>query len=224
MKARLAAAAILLISSAPMAVGQVPVPKPTPPTAGPASLPVHRGVQEFSLGAIGSFVPDGFTLAAIADELDFQTVIPPCNEGFGYCIYYSASTYVGTNFEAAGLRINQRDDLATEEACLSEQPAGYTGLVPSITDGGTYRVATFAGIGDAGAGHFSEGTLFRLAWQGECYELETRIAQTQFANYDPGTIRQFTQEDAATINAGFQSLLDRIRLRSATPVTFPPLG
>ena len=149
-------------------------------------------------------------------------MIPPCDPDFGACLYLAADTYAGTNFESAGLRISARPDLTTVEACLSEPPLGYAGLTPVATEGERYSVATFAGIGDAGAGHFAEGSLYRLAADGMCVEFETRIGQTQLGNYEPGAIRPFTDEDKAAVLALFADILASVTLADGTAVLFPP--
>lgn len=210
----------LVLAGSSAAMAQVPQPKPDRPAA--SAVPETAGNVAFSVGAVGSSYPPQFTAAANADEITTETVIPPCDPDFGVCLFYSADTYAGTNYESAGLRIQQRDDLATEAACLSTQPTGYQGLVPTTTEGDGYTIAEFDGIGDAGMGHYSSGVLYRLAWNGECYEFETRIAATQFSNYTPGTIQEFTDADQAAIKAAFQAILEGVTLRGGTAVTFLP--
>src|SRR5262245_50629843 len=43
-----------------------------------------------------------WALAVSADQVLVHSYIPPCEEGFDYCIYYNGDRYVGTNFESAG--------------------------------------------------------------------------------------------------------------------------
>src|SRR5258708_11997428 len=51
-----------------------------------------------------------------------------------------------------------------------------------------YTTSVFSPIGDAAAGHYASGALYRLYLQDSstCYEFETRLGQTQFANYPAG--------------------------------------
>ncbi|MGD9738901.1 MAG: hypothetical protein AB7U48_05855, partial [Bauldia sp.] len=199
-----------------VAVAQpVPKPKPTPPPAAAAPAPAEAAAAEqgtVTVGGITLRYPSLFVLAESAEEVATQGVIPPCDPDFGACLYYAAETYADTNFESAGLRIQERTDLATEEACVSEQPEGYTGLTPTIRREPGYVVATFTDLGDAGAGHFTQDTLYRVVGEGACYEFTTRIGQTQLGNYTPGTIKPFTDGDAATVQGLFAAILNSATL------------
>ncbi|HEY5220578.1 MAG TPA: hypothetical protein VIJ29_00290, partial [Candidatus Paceibacterota bacterium] len=84
-----------------------------------------------------------------------------------------------------------------------------------------YSVSEFTPLGDAGAGHYSTGTLYRLEYNGACYEFETRIGQTQFANYPSGTIQQFTSADEAVLQTEIQNILNGITLPSGETIVFP---
>ena len=86
---------------------------------------------------------------------------------------------------------------------------------------GDYAVSEFTPVGDAGAGHYSTETLYRLEYNGACYEFETRIGQSQFANYPSGTIQQFTDADEASLQDEIQSILNGITLLSGEVITFP---
>lgn len=57
--------------------------------------------------------PDDFGLAVHRHQLPVQSTIPPCDEGFDYCLYYLGGQFAGTNFRNAGIRIERRDDLET---------------------------------------------------------------------------------------------------------------
>ncbi len=192
-----------------------------------ASAPASAGAPNsaYEDGTITVPVPADFTLATTADEVAVQGVIPPCDEGFAACIYFSGSEYDGTNLESAGIRISLRPDLPTRDACLGTQPTGYDELVPNIGAAAGYATSVFAGLGDGGAGHYAAGDLYRLAVAGSCYEFETRIGQTQFANYDPGTIQEFTADDEAALRSALAAIVNGVTLADGAPVTFPePAG
>ena len=168
--------------------------------------------KQIMAGGELSFVrPDDFGLAVNQDQLPANSYIPPCDQGFEYCLYYNGNAYEGTNFESAGIRINRRDDLATKEACLTTPPDGYTNLTPETHEYNNYATGVFQPIGDAAVGHYAEGALYRLALNNTCYEFETRIGTTQFANYEPGTIEEFTKADKAAMENKLHMLLQTVR-------------
>ena len=181
--------------------------QPAPPAA-PAVEAVTHSID----GTLTFTMPPIFALAVTQEQVMVEGVIPPCDADFDYCLYIPEALFAGTNFENAGLRIKHRTDLATRAACLAEQPAGYTGLVPVTLEAAVYATALFPGLGDAGAGHYSNGDLYRLFAADRCYEFETRIGQTQIGNFEPGAVRPFTPEDEATVQAAFRALLDSIIL------------
>lgn len=199
-----------------------PAVTPAPPVApAPAAADAPAAAVDTDAGVTVTAAP-GFTLAATAGEAAEQGVIPPCDAGFDGCFYFSATTYAGTNFETAGLRILKRADLATAAACLGTQPDGHSGLAITTHDGGAYATAAIPGVGDAGMGHYANDTVYRLAWQGGCWEFDTRIGATQYGNYTPGTIREFTEADNAAVEALLRAMVDSVTLPDGTAVVFPP--
>jgi len=158
-----------------------------------------------------------FGLAVNQDQILVRSYIPPCDENFDYCLYYNGTAYQGTNFESAGVRIEERIDLTDENSCLNTEPAGYEAVKPDSTKSGSgYSSSVFANISGAGAGHFAVGSLYRLYVKSNssCYEFETRIGQTQFANYPPGAIKQFTQNDLRDVQLKLQKIIGQISLPS----------
>lgn len=190
----------------------------TPPVAETPALTFAPGYTDGDITMTGA--PD-FSLATTATEVAEQGVIPPCNAGFDGCFTYSGAALDGTNFGSAGVRIWRRADLAAPAACLNTQPDGYQGLAVATHDGGTYATSVFAGVGDAAAGHVAEGAVYRLAYLGICWEFETRIAQTQPGNYDPGTIRPFTDADEAAVTSALRAMIDSVTLPGGAAVVFP---
>jgi hypothetical protein len=178
--------------------------------------------QTVSDGTITISIPSSeFGLAAKKDQILVHSYIPPCDENFNYCLYYNGSAYTGTNFESAGLRIQKRDDLKTQPACLTTQLAGYNGLVPKTGSADSYATSVFSPLGDAGAGHYSSGSLYRLFYDNKCYEFQTRIGESQFANYPAGSIKEFTKTDQSAIQAKLQEILNNITLPDGTKIEFP---
>ncbi len=172
-------------------------------------------------GTITFSIPSDFGLATNQTQILAKSYIPSCDADFNYCLYYTGLAYQGTNFDSAGIRIDHRTDLTTTSACLTTPPTGFTNFTPTSTTPGDYSVSEFTPLGNAGAGHYAVGTLYRVEYNGACYEFETRIGQTQFANYPSGTIQQFTAADQASLQAEIQTILSGITLPSGETIVFP---
>ncbi len=129
------------------------------------------GDQSISDGTITIVYPaTDFELATSSQQITTHSYIPPCDADFNYCLYYIGTAYQGTNFDSAGIRVEKRTDLTTQAACLTTPPTGFTNFTPTSTIAGDYAVSEFTPLGDAGAGHYSTGTLYRLEYNGACYE------------------------------------------------------
>lgn len=179
--------------------------------------------QSTSDGTINFTVPSDFGLAVSQQQILVRSYIPPCDPDFNYCLYYNGSAYKGTNFESAGIRINKRTDLTGTSACLNTPPTGYTDFTPTSTTAADYSIAEFTPLGNAGAGHYAIGTLYRVWYNGNnsCYEFETRIGQTQFANYPSGSVQKFTTDNQAAVQAEMMSILNGVTLPSGEAIGFP---
>lgn len=149
-----------------------------------------------------SYSGDDFGLATNPGQILRPSYIPPCDPGFRYCLYV-VDGYEGTNFEGAGVRFAAEPALRTERDCLNVPPEGLaTTTEPRVTrSAATYASSVFADVGDAGAGHYAEGDVYRLFVRGSlaCYELETRLGRAQAANFPEGTVRELTASEVASI-------------------------
>lgn len=172
-------------------------------------------------GTITFTVPTDFGVAVNQQQVPTNSYIPPCDPTFDYCLYYTGAAYQGTNFESAGIRIDKRPDLTSENTCLTTAPTGYSNFTPTSTTIGDYSISEFTPLGDAAAGHFSNGTLYRLFYSGACYEFETRIGQSDYGNYPAGTIKQFTSADESSLQSEIHNILDSVTLPSGETVNFP---
>lgn len=179
--------------------------------------------QAISDGTIAFGYPSKeFGLATNTDQILVKSYIPPCSEKFDYCLYYHGSEFAGTNFESSGVRIEKRADLKTQTACLNAMPNGFAGgFVPKISTSTDYVTSSFSPLGDAGAGHYASGALYRLSYKGSCYEFETRIGQTQFANYPAGSIKEFTAALAASAQRELSDIMAGMTLMNGEKVRFP---
>ncbi|MBC7766952.1 hypothetical protein H7Y21_03100 [Arenimonas sp.] len=177
--------------------------------------------QTHSDGVITFVVPKDFELALNSEQIIASSYIPPCSDIFNYCLYYTGSEYVGTNFEATGIRIQNRIDLKTVITCLNTSPTGYTGLRSTIMASTTnYTISLFQGIGDAAMGHYTNGELFRLAYDGTCYEFETRVGASQFANSVEGSIKEFTAADSKSVIQKLRDIITTITLKGGEKILF----
>ncbi|HVY72856.1 MAG TPA: hypothetical protein VG984_02315 [Candidatus Paceibacterota bacterium] len=171
-----------------------------------------------------AYASQNWGLATNQTQILVKSYIPPCSESFNYCFYYIGSDYKGTNFESAGLRIQKRTDLTTERTCTNTPPEGFDASVqPTANHSETeYASSVFASVGDAGAGHVASGSLYRLYVRSNssCYEFETRVGQTQYANYPEGSIKQFTSADQAALEAEIKNIINNISLPSGTKNLF----
>jgi hypothetical protein len=177
--------------------------------------------QSISDGKITvAFPSKEFGLATNPTQVLVHSYIPPCSEGFDYCLYYIGDAYTGTNFESAGIRVQKRTDLSTERICLDTPPEGYDASTTPAEENSkdAYSTSVFVPLGDAGAGHFAQGALYRLFVRDNsaCYELETRVGETQYANYPAGSIKEFTSGDRSTLQELLKSVIDRIALSGGT--------
>lgn len=172
-----------------------------------------------------TFPGSKFGLATNESQILVTAYIPPCDPDFNYCLYYTDSNYEGTNFESAGLRVSKRQTLTTESTCLTTPPQGFAASVKpnASTTAVTHSSSVFAGIGNAGAGHYSKGSLYRLyvAENKSCYEFETRIGESQFQNYPEGSVKEFNIADRTDVEILLQEIVDRIALPGNVTGLFP---
>ena len=185
-------------------------------------LPLDQSISD---GTVTISYSTDYGLAATDGQLLSKSYIPPCDSGFDYCIYYVGSAYEGTNFESSGVTFNKRPNLSTKDACLNTLPQGYTserGLSHTKLNTPEYSTVLFSPLGDAATGHYSEGKLYRLSYGTQCYEFETRIGMSQFANYEPGAIEEFTAQDKTDVENELQRIIERITLGMGNNrVSFP---
>ncbi|UPA22680.1 hypothetical protein K8942_00500 [Candidatus Peribacteria bacterium] len=191
------------------------------PCPGQTSLSGSTLIQTVSDGTITFSVPSEFGIAVKPEQLVITSYIPPCEEGYDYCLYYNAADYAGTNFASAGIGIVKRTDLTTGTACLNTQPSGYSNLTPVVRDSEGYTTSVFASLGDAAMGHVAQDRVYRLALSNACYEFRTRIGQSQFSNYPEGSIEEFTASDAAALQTELQAALETVTITNGEAILFP---
>ena len=109
------------------------------------------------------------------------------------CVGYPANEMKGTNLQAAAFSVNERRKVTAESECLRvEKPPPQIGTAHNETlNGIKFQAIEIDGIG---LGNFIEGYVYRNFHNGMCYELDLRIASSNIANFDPGTVKPFDSE------------------------------
>lgn len=159
-------------------------------------------------GGIYSFErPQNFGLAVKKEQILKKSYIPPCKEGFDYCLYYNGKKYKNTNFETAGVGFYILKNIG-EEACLSVNDYhGRKDLHSETINGIEFIVFS---SGDAAMGHYASDRVYRTFQNGECYVFIARIGVSQFENYEPGTIEKFTPEMEKKVRNALKKILQGI--------------
>lgn len=154
-----------------------------------------------SSGSSGSWSP----------QSSCMSYIPICGNTTGAgrtfaCVALPAKTYPGSNFKAAAFSVSELN-LLSETDCAAGPPGARSS--GSFTINGTKYQGFDAS--DAGAGNFLDDHAYRVFHGSTCYELNLRIATTNFANYDPGSIKEFTAADKARVESHLKQVLDSFR-------------
>lgn len=163
------------------------------------------------------YSPEKFGLAVTRDQIPEGSYIPPCDIDFNYCFYHLDTKYEGTNYDIAGMRVFKRTDLTDEVSCLKTPLAGYGPVNPDFTKAeNAYSSAVYGNVGDAAAGHYANGALYRLFVKkgSHCYEFQVRIAESQFLNYPAGTIEEFTLAMRDEVKAELEALISAVTLKT----------
>ncbi|MDQ5955343.1 MAG: hypothetical protein QG621_346 [Patescibacteria group bacterium] len=189
----------------------------------PQVAPPTTKITSQSDGVLTIFVPESFGFATTKDQITVKSYIPPCDDNFLYCIYYNGDAFKGTNFESAGLSITKLAKLTTKKTCLETPPTGYTKIPEPVlyTSKDTYDTAMFS-VSDGAAGHTASGRVYRLFVPSvsTCYELQTRVAKSQYGNYPAGSIQEFTDAYELSAKAMLRGLVDTVVVQQAQ-VQFP---
>lgn len=182
-----------------------------------SSITTAEGTQNteevtHSDGVITFTVPEDFGLAVTDEQILVDSVIPPCDSDFEYCLYYNGTAYADTNFLSAGLRIDKRADLDDLDSCLTTQPEGYTSLEAAIS---TASTSSFAPLRDAAAGSYSTGEEYRLYASSTCYQFTTRVGASQFGNAEPGTV-EFSEGEQESMLSTLRGIIENMTLFGGT--------
>lgn len=132
------------------------------------------------------------------------------------CVVYPESKYAGTNFEAAAFQEREIDGATSASACLTPPMKAPNGAEFDIATKAPKRiingVSFLHGINSEGAmGHYMNTDLYRAFHKGGCYELGINIETTSFANYDPGTVKEFTTGDQERVRGELATIVDSFK-------------
>lgn len=107
------------------------------------------------------------------------------------CFAYPSERYKNTNFQAAAFSVAEITNANTKGECLGE-PQNATSAGTIKINGVRFTMYDLAG---AGLGNDLDGELYMTLHHNICYALSVRMWSSDPANYDPGTITVFTDED-----------------------------
>jgi hypothetical protein len=123
------------------------------------------------------------------------------------CVAYPAVMMRGTNFQAAAFSVTERKEATTEGECLKvAEPPPHVGSARKETvNGVTFTVIETDGVA---TGNLIDGYVYRSFHRDKCYELDVRIAFSNPANADPGTMKNF---DLGVVHHRLKQVLDTFK-------------
>jgi hypothetical protein len=129
------------------------------------------------------------------------------SDGTVTCIAYPAEGMKGTNFQAAAFSVSELKAATTQAECLKvEEPPPHVGRARRETvNGVTFTVIETDGVA---TGNLIDGYVYRSFHRDKCYELDVRIAFSNPANADPGTMKNF---DLAVVHHRLKQVLDTFK-------------
>jgi hypothetical protein len=109
----------------------------------------------------------------------------------------------GTNFQAAAFSVTPLKEATTETECLKvvEPPPHVGESRNEIVNGVKFKVTEIDGVA---TGNLIDGYVYRSFHRNKCYELDIRIAFSNPAYADPGTMKNF---DFEAVHRRLQSVL-----------------
>ena len=134
-----------------------------------------------------------------APDESCEAFTPVCSDFSGQsdgtvtCIAYPAVEMKGTNFQPAAFSVNEIKEATTEAECLKvEEPPPHVGSVHKETVNGV--IFTVIETDGVATGNLIDGYVYRSFHRNRCYELDVRIAFSNHAYADPGTLKNFDLE------------------------------
>jgi hypothetical protein len=124
------------------------------------------------------------------------------------CFAYPKEEFKDTpHFVAASFFVSEIQSAKTENACLKGSPDWFvTSSKAGTTTINHVTFKTFE-IGDNWAGGGQSGPVYRTFHKGKCYELGIQTV-TSRAEYDPGTVKEFSKKDGAEVEGRLRQALN----------------
>lgn len=142
------------------------------------------------------------------EEVRGLTYIPVCDpDTMSGCVVYGKDAFPGSTFSGSAvsfavLPINETECYSVDNAPLSSGE--------KVFDTVAFRRYE---VGDAAAGHYLKGNIYRGWKDVRCLEMKSTMTMTNIGVYEPGTIKEFTEAEQAVLFAEMESVLDTIRFQ-----------
>jgi len=161
----------------------------------------HSKTQSDKSSSCSSYIPICFAgiTTTDTDELHPDTMA---------CVAYPHSPYAGTNFSGAAFSVSSVPDAHSENNCLKFDEFTMDKKKAHWTTIGNVKFIAASG-GEGGLGHGLGEDIYLTYHNGKCFQLEIRIGETSFANYDPGTIKEF--KDGEKVSRELRRVLQSFR-------------
>src|SRR6266496_804447 len=124
------------------------------------------------------------------------------------CFAYPAQKYKGYNFQAAAVSVNLLGNLKTETRCLRTPELVSSKAHTEVIHGVAFKASEG---GEAGLGNYKDQHVYWTYHGQKCYELQVSIALSNFANFDPGTIKEFNAQDQKEVYGRLRVVVETFR-------------
>jgi hypothetical protein len=148
-----------------------------------------------------------------APDESCEAFTPVCSDFSGdstgtvACIAYPARGMKGTSFQAAAFSVSERRKASTESECLKveERPPHVGKTHDENVNGVRFAVTETDGVA---TGSLIDGYVYRGFHRNKCYELDIRIAYSNPAYADRGTMKNF---DLKAVQRRLKQVLDTFK-------------
>jgi hypothetical protein len=146
------------------------------------------------------------------DEVE-HSYFPVCGEGT-VCVTSRRDYFEGTDFQAAAFQVQEITNATNRVVCLKGPPQD----IPQFDLPASDRTKIIGGItfthwqgGQVGLGNRLSTDYYRVFHGQKCYELSLNIAESSFANFEPGAIKEFTRDDESQVKRDLTVSLNSFR-------------
>jgi len=121
---------------------------------------------------------------------------------------YPARKYRGYNFQTATVSVSLLSAFNTKGNCFSVPELVNSKVHTVIENEVVFRASQG---GEAGLGNDKDQHIYRTFHNRSCYEIQVSIALSQFANFDPGTIKEFKPSDQQEVYGSLNRVIYTLR-------------